>query len=120
MVETSTFQLMIDDFIVDDDDLTIEATVPPVRRAVETTSRHFSTASTSAAARQPIELRDEMTDCDDFERVTTDECFDKLIRLRNDIANRLQLRSNATIFTDTALRSIAMYRPRGMYTAQHC
>jgi hypothetical protein len=40
--------------------------------------------------------------------------FDILSRSANvKVANRADVRSNATIFTDTALRAIAMHRPRG-------
>jgi hypothetical protein len=31
------------------------------------------------------------------------------------VANRADVRSNATVFTDTALRAIAMHRPRGTF-----
>jgi hypothetical protein len=72
----------IDDFIDDSDHEFMDA--PPIRQAVET-SRHFSNAPAASAPRRPIQLRDEMEDCDEFTKVTTQECFEKLVRLRNDV-----------------------------------
>ena len=74
----------IDDFI--DDDFTNHDgfDVPPVRRLAET-SRHFSNTLNDPVERLPIELRDLMKGCDDFEKVTTSECFEKLVRIRNDV-----------------------------------
>lgn len=68
-----------------------------------------------------------MEGCDDFEKATMSECFDKLVRLRNDVlqhwahadfkvANKHKVVSNSTIFTDTALRALAIHRPRGEYS----
>jgi hypothetical protein len=56
----------------------------PVRKGAETTSRHFVDAPVTQG-RVPYEPPDIMADCDEFERVTTDECYQKLIRLRNDV-----------------------------------
>jgi hypothetical protein len=55
-----------------------------VRKGAETTSRHFVEAP-AAQSRAPYEPLDVMADCDEFERVTTEECYQKLIRLRNDV-----------------------------------
>jgi hypothetical protein len=108
----------VDEFIDDDEFMEMPASA---RHTVET-SHHFSRAERSQV---PYQQRDTMADCDEFERLATDECYEKLIRLRNDvvpfskvltdrqIANREKVRSNATIFTDTALREIAIRRPRG-------
>jgi hypothetical protein len=51
------------------------------RRAVEK-SHHFSCREQS---RVPYVQRDVIEDRDDFERATTEECYQKLIRLRNDV-----------------------------------
>ena len=74
------------EFIDDDSEFeSLEAEFPPARRGIETQSRYFSREPKVEEARRPIELTDEMVDCDDFERLTTDECYQRLIRLRNDV-----------------------------------
>jgi hypothetical protein len=77
---------LVDDFIDDGSDFEpLEASFPPVRRATETSSRYFTHESTGQELRQPSGAQDEMEGCDEFEKVTTDECFEKLVRLRNDV-----------------------------------
>jgi hypothetical protein len=76
----SMFPSNADDFIDDTSDHEF-LDVPPVRRAAET-SRHFSNARSE---RQPIELRNQMDGCDDYEKKNMEECYEKLVRLRNDV-----------------------------------
>jgi hypothetical protein len=50
-------------------------------------SRHFFTTTTAAATTTTIEENDEL---DNFEKVTMEDCFNKLIRLRNDVFQHYQ------------------------------
>lgn len=53
------------------------------------TSRYFGDMSTVAPeTRKPIELKDALEGCDDFEKVTANELFEKLVRTRNDVRLR--------------------------------
>lgn len=60
----------LDDFI---DDMS-EFERLPVKRGTET-SRHFSTTTSIEPSDEP----------DEFEKVTMEDCFTKLVRLRNDV-----------------------------------
>jgi hypothetical protein len=103
----------------------LDAGFPPVRRGAETSSRHFGHPASNHDMRPLSNLPDEMEGCDEFEKVTTDDCFEKLVRLRNDVrrhlelanfkvANKKKVRSVSTVFTDTSLRAIAIHKPRGI------
>ena len=82
--------MCLDDFIDDASEFeNLESSFPAVRRGAETHSRHFT--DPTPAARQPVARVDEMEGCDDFEKATMSECFDKLVRLRNDVFHRCNL-----------------------------
>ena len=72
-----------DEFIDDDQFGDMPASA---RHGIEK-SRHFFRPDES---RGPYVQRDVMEDRDDFERTTTEECYQKLIRLRNDVYSLLK------------------------------
>jgi hypothetical protein len=48
-------------------------------------SRHFSTTSAAATRTTTTTAIEENDELDDFEKVTMEDCLNKLIRLRNDV-----------------------------------
>jgi len=56
----------------------------PLKQGAEK-SRHFSATTTTTST--TIEENDEL---DDFEKVTIEDCLNKLIRLRNDVLQNYQ------------------------------
>ena len=83
-----------EDFFYDDDDLENMAVTHPSRdrRTTENTSHYFKN-SAPAQRVEPFPLmsqRGDMEGCDDFSRAKADECYQNLIRLRNDVQSLLQ------------------------------
>ena len=66
-----------------DDNSDFENYDPP-HRATET-SRHFEGTSTAPTHGMPLIPKDDMENCDEFERRTTDELFTDLVWLRNNV-----------------------------------
>ena len=84
------FHSRLDDFIDDASEFeSLNTVFPSAGNGLESTSRYFTDAPTDTAqSRKPIELKDALEGCDEFEKVTANECYEKLVRLRNDVKSR--------------------------------
>jgi len=76
-----------DDFIDNGSDLENLAVTraPRSRQITENTSHHFRNTAPVPIPQLFMSQRDDMEGCDDFMRAKADECYQNLIRLRNDV-----------------------------------